>query len=68
MIPPASELNALLLHVAGTRDRAAFGQLFAHFAPRVKTFMLRASDRVYMGGGGMQSVISAGMQFDVNKR
>lgn len=35
---------------------------------RVKTFMLRASDRVYTGSKGMQSVISVGMQFDVNKR
>ena len=35
---------------------------------RVKTFMLRASDRVYLGGSGMESVISAGMQFDLNKR
>ena len=34
---------------------------------RVKTFMLRASDRVYLGNG-MQSVISAGMQIDLNKR
>jgi hypothetical protein len=35
---------------------------------RVKSFMIRASDRVYMGGDGMQSVISAGMQFDLNRR
>jgi len=35
---------------------------------RVKTFMIRASDRVYLGGDGMQNVISAGMQFDFNKR
>jgi hypothetical protein len=35
---------------------------------RVKTFMLRASDRVYLGGDGMRSLISAGMQFDFNKR
>jgi len=34
---------------------------------RVKTFMLRASDRVYMGNG-MQNVISAGMQIDLQKR
>jgi RNA polymerase sigma-70 factor (ECF subfamily) len=41
MIPGASELNALLLEVARTRDRAAFGQLFSHFAPRVKAYLLR---------------------------
>jgi hypothetical protein len=35
---------------------------------RVKTFMLRAADRVYLGGNGMRSVISAGMQIDLVKR
>ena len=35
---------------------------------RVRKFMLRASDRVYLGGNGMQSLISMGMQFDVMKR
>lgn len=32
---------ALIAAVAATRDRAAFAALFQHFAPRVKTFMLR---------------------------
>ena len=35
---------------------------------RVRTFMIRASDRVYLGGEGMQSVMSVGMQFDMVKR
>ena len=35
---------------------------------RVRNFMLRGSDRVYLGATGMQSVISMGMQFDLNKR
>ena len=35
---------------------------------RAGRFMVRASDRVYLGGDGMKSVISAGMQFDLNKR
>ena len=35
---------------------------------RVHNFMLRGSDRVYLGATGMQSVISMGMQFDLNKR
>jgi hypothetical protein len=35
---------------------------------RVRKVMLRASDRMYLGANGMQSVISAGMQFDLNKR
>ena len=41
MIPEAAELNALLLRVAGSRDRAAFAALFSHFAPRVKAYLLR---------------------------
>ena len=35
---------------------------------RVRKFMLRATDRVYLGGDGMRSVISAGMQFDFRGR
>ncbi len=32
----------LIEAVATRRDRAAFVRLFQHFAPRVKTFMLRS--------------------------
>ena len=41
MIVDAPELNALLVRVAGERDRAAFALLFSHFAPRVKAYLLR---------------------------
>ncbi len=41
MTPQAPELNALLVAVAADRDRAAFGALFDHFAPRVKAYLLR---------------------------
>jgi len=41
MTPQAPELNALLGRVAAMRDRAAFAALFAHFAPRVKAYLLR---------------------------
>ena len=41
MMPQAQELNALLGRVAAMRDRAAFAVLFAHFAPRVKAYLLR---------------------------
>jgi RNA polymerase sigma-70 factor (ECF subfamily) len=41
MTPEAGELNALLGRVAQDRDRAAFAALFAHFAPRVKAYLLR---------------------------
>ena len=35
-------LNGLLLRVARQRDRQAFVTLFHHFAPRLKSFLLRA--------------------------
>lgn len=41
MMPQASEWNVLLGRVAADRDRAAFAALFAHFAPRVKAYLLR---------------------------
>ncbi len=41
--PLGSAHWASLIEAIGTRrDRAAFGQLFAYFAPRVKTFMRRS--------------------------
>jgi RNA polymerase sigma-70 factor, ECF subfamily len=36
-----SHLEALLARVAAQRDREAFAFLFDHFAPRVKSFMMR---------------------------
>ena len=37
-----NDIYAVLLHrVAQTRDRTAFAELFDHFAPRVKSFMMR---------------------------
>ena len=35
------DLSSALVAVARTQDRAAFARLFAHFAPRVKAYMLR---------------------------
>lgn len=35
------DFGRLIAAVAATRDRAAFAGLFEHFAPRVKTYMLR---------------------------
>lgn len=40
--PDAADHGALILAIAQRQDRAAFGVLFAHFAPRVKAWMLRA--------------------------
>jgi len=41
LIEPAEPWNLLLRRVAETRDRAAFGLLFAHFAPRIKSYLMR---------------------------
>jgi RNA polymerase sigma-70 factor (ECF subfamily) len=37
----AAELRAAVLAVAQHADRAAFGRLFRHFAPRVKAYLMR---------------------------
>ncbi|HTP77244.1 MAG TPA: sigma-70 family RNA polymerase sigma factor [Rhizomicrobium sp.] len=44
--PEAVRLNALIVAVGRDRDRAAFRELFDHFAPRVKGYLLR------LGAGG----------------
>ena len=36
-----SELSGHILAISARGDRAAFGALFAHFAPRVKSYLLR---------------------------
>lgn len=41
LMPPAEQWNRLLQQVAETRDRAAFGALFEHFAPRIKSYLMR---------------------------
>jgi RNA polymerase sigma factor (sigma-70 family) len=41
LMQPAQQWNQLLLRVAQTRDRAAFAALFAHFAPRMKSYLMR---------------------------
>ena len=39
--PAAGELNDLVLAVARQRSRAAFAALFGHFAPRLKSYLMR---------------------------
>ncbi|HEV2677029.1 MAG TPA: sigma-70 family RNA polymerase sigma factor [Aliidongia sp.] len=41
MVIEARQLALWLGRVAGTRDRAAFAQLFGHFAPRLKGYLVR---------------------------
>ncbi|WP_051341196.1 sigma-70 family RNA polymerase sigma factor [Azospirillum halopraeferens] len=38
---PASELSAAIVAIARQNDRAAFARLFGHFAPRVKSYLMR---------------------------
>ena len=42
MTPPAQDHAAFIRAVAASADREAFGALFHHFAPRVKTLLMRA--------------------------
>ena len=39
--PSAASLNHLVMTVARERDRVAFGALFGHFAPRLKSYLMR---------------------------
>ncbi|MDH0863822.1 sigma-70 family RNA polymerase sigma factor [Mitsuaria sp. GD03876] len=39
--PSEEDWPALMRLVADQRDRAAFGRLFAHFAPRLKSYLIR---------------------------
>ncbi|GAB4359112.1 MAG: sigma-70 family RNA polymerase sigma factor [Kiloniellaceae bacterium] len=39
--PDAAALAALIVAVGSRRDRAAFARLFAHFAPRIKAYLIR---------------------------
>jgi len=38
---PALDLSGMIVAIAQRRDREAFASLFAHFAPRVKSYLLR---------------------------
>ena len=39
--PASRDLGDLIVRIAADADRAAFAALFGHFAPRVKSYMLR---------------------------
>ena len=66
--PTIPELNRLLLDVANSRSRAAFAELFAHFAPRVKGFIMRSGMSEEMAEEIMQetmvTVWTKAAQFD----
>ena len=42
-----AEFRNLMKQVAENRDREAFGKLFSHFAPRLKSFMMRKNANVW---------------------
>ncbi len=50
-------LNGLMLRVARQRDRQAFVTLFQHFAPRLKSFLLRAGMEVGAAEETIQDVM-----------
>ncbi len=50
---PFSEQTQWMLAVRDHRDRAAFGALFDHFAPRLKAFVMRSG----MGSGQAEEVV-----------
>lgn len=66
--PTIPELNRLLLDVANSRSRSAFAELFAHFAPRVKGFIMRSGMSEEMAEEIMQetmvTVWTKAAQFD----
>jgi RNA polymerase sigma factor (sigma-70 family) len=41
LMHPTEQWNLLLRRVAEAQDRAAFGLLFEHFAPRIKAYLVR---------------------------
>jgi len=50
---PVSEQTTLMLAVRDARDRAAFGALFDHFAPRLKAFVMRGG----VGSGQAEEIV-----------
>ena len=66
-----SDQTAFIIAVRDNRDRAAFAQLFDHFAPRLKGFMMRSG----VGSGQAEEIVQEVMltvwrkaeQFDPNR-
>ena len=53
------DFAALLFRVANARDRAAFALIFDHFAPRVKSFMMRKGASAEMAEDLVQETMIA---------
>ena len=61
-LPSAQQIDfaALLFRVARERDRAAFAEIFDHFAPRVKSFMMRKGASAELAEDRVQETMIAG--------
>lgn len=68
MRPPQRDYGALIVRISRTQDRAAFAELFNHYAPRVKTLLLRsgssASAAEELAQEAMLAVWRKASQFD----
>lgn len=68
---PGSQMTQALLAVRDRRDRAAFGRLFDHFAPRLKAMLIRAGLRDGSAEDVVQDVMLAvwhkAAQFDPHR-
>lgn len=47
----------LMLRVSQSQDKAAFAELFAHFAPRVKAFLMKSGSEISMAEECAQDVM-----------
>lgn len=66
--PSIPELNRLIGDIAENRSRAAFAELFSHFAPRIKGFIMRSGTSEELAEEIVQetmvTVWTKAMQFD----
>ena len=53
-----TDWSALMIKVRDDRDRAAFGALFSHFAPRVKYFLMKAGSSAPVAEDCAQDVMA----------
>jgi RNA polymerase sigma factor (sigma-70 family) len=53
-----TDWSALMIKVRDDRDRAAFGALFSHFAPRVKYFLMKAGSTASVAEDCAQDVMA----------
>jgi RNA polymerase sigma-70 factor (ECF subfamily) len=55
---PSDDWPALMIQIRDARDQAAFSKVFAHFAPRVKGFLMRSGTDAAMAEECMQDVMA----------